>query len=223
MTGYENGKKPVVTEDELDALTRERDSKRVTEHDIEAMITHEHYFTAKDGVFGEALVRQGHTAATPVALSVLTFCVLTLRNGYTITGQSACADPKSYDKEIGRRIARKSAVDQIWPLLGFDLRNRLARANSLLKSVAFDPQPGFATYVGTKVVHAKPMTRGDYNIMRGWIIPENENENDPGYLVEYADRIEDLQHVPPHSGYVSWSPKDVFEKSYKVLKPGEPV
>lgn len=50
-------------------------------------------------------------------------------------------------------------------------------------------------YVGTKIIEAKEMNRGDYNKYRGWTIPENENPNDEGYLVRYSD------------GYESWSPK----------------
>lgn len=58
-------------------------------------------------------------------------------------------------------------------------------------------------YVGTKQLKAQPMNLGDYNTKRGWQIPENENPDRKGYFVEYAD------------GYVSWSPKEVFEESYK--------
>lgn len=57
-------------------------------------------------------------------------------------------------------------------------------------------------YIGCKLLEAKPMTRGDYNTFRGWTIPENENPEDEGYLVEYPD------------GYISWSPKQIFEKAY---------
>lgn len=57
-------------------------------------------------------------------------------------------------------------------------------------------------YVGTKMLEAKPMNRGDYNKYRGWPIPLNENPVDEGYLVRYQD------------GYESWSPKEVFEESY---------
>lgn len=58
-------------------------------------------------------------------------------------------------------------------------------------------------YVGTKMLEAKPMTRGDYNMYRGWQIPENENPDNEGYLVKYED------------GYESWSPKKQFEETYK--------
>ena len=71
-------------------------------------------------------------------------------------------------------------------------------------------------YEGTKRVHAKPMNRGDYNSYRGWEVPADENPSDEGYLVEYVDggRGNDSRHA----GYISWSPKDVFERSYKEVK-----
>ena len=58
-------------------------------------------------------------------------------------------------------------------------------------------------YIGTKIIKAKPMTRGEYNTFRGWKIPENENPADEGYLVEYSD------------GYISWSPKKQFDEAYR--------
>lgn len=76
-------------------------------------------------------------------------------------------------------------------------------------------------YVGTKVVNAQPMTRGDYNIFRGWELPEGEQgtEQDPGYLVEYVDNGVGTEPNTPHfSGYVSWSPKATFEASYVHVK-----
>lgn len=69
------------------------------------------------------------------------------------------------------------------------------------------------TYIGTKVILAKPMTRGDYNTFRGWVIPADENPADTGYLVEYTDGGK--PNVEGHAGYVSWSPSDVFEKAYR--------
>ena len=56
---------------------------------------------------------------------VLTVCVLTLRNGYMVTGESACASPENYDKQIGEKIARAAAVEKVWPLEGYLLKQRL--------------------------------------------------------------------------------------------------
>lgn len=72
-------------------------------------------------------------------------------------------------------------------------------------------------YVGTKILNAQPMTRGDYNIFRGWTLPDNEKgcEDDAGYLVEYLDQGAGTEANTPHfQGFVSWSPKDIFENAY---------
>ena len=102
---------------------------RVTPADIEANIASEHYFTAADGAFAADDGPHSEVANRrniPDALNLLTFCVLVLKNGYTVTGESACASPENFDAEIGRRIARENAVQKIWPLMGYELRSKLA-------------------------------------------------------------------------------------------------
>ena len=91
---------------------------RVTPADIEANIVIETYFTAADGAT---------YAGAPYhdSFSLLTFCVLVLQNGFTVTGESACASPKNFDAEIGRKIARTNAVAKIWPLMGYELRSQI--------------------------------------------------------------------------------------------------
>lgn len=59
--------------------------------------------------------------------SLLTVCCLTLPNGFTVTGESACADPRNFDSLIGERIAYDNALRKIWPLLGYVLKERLHR------------------------------------------------------------------------------------------------
>ena len=96
---------------------------RVTPADIEANIASEHYFTAGDAAY------PGEVAGSAYEhLRLLTFCVLVLRNGFTVTGESACASPENFDAEIGRKIARQNAVAKIWPLLGFSLKQKLHEA-----------------------------------------------------------------------------------------------
>ncbi len=55
-----------------------------------------------------------------------TFCVLVLRNGFTVTGESACASQENFDAEIGRKIARQNAVNKIWMLEGYLLKQKLS-------------------------------------------------------------------------------------------------
>ena len=110
--------------------TKGKTAPRVTQADIEAEITSEHYFTAGDG-YRSAPCFDPNGQPTdclppPAPLELLTFCVLVLRNGFTVTGESACASPENFDAEIGRRIARENAIQKIWPLLGFRLRDKLA-------------------------------------------------------------------------------------------------
>lgn len=71
---------------------------------------------------------------------------------------------------------------------------------------------GAKRYTCHKEVLARPMTRGDYNSLRGWAIPATENPLDEGYLVEYTDGGE--ANHPNFAGYISWSPKDVFDRGY---------
>ena len=97
---------------------------RITPADIAANITCEHYFTAGDGIVGAAGGPGPHTYNS--TLDILTFCVLTLRNGCTVTGESACASPENFNAEIGRRIARENAVAKALPLMGYELRSKLA-------------------------------------------------------------------------------------------------
>lgn len=57
--------------------------------------------------------------------TTLTVCVLTLENGFTVTGESACASPDNFDEGIGRGIARNNAREKVWLLEGYLLRQRL--------------------------------------------------------------------------------------------------
>lgn len=125
---------------------------RVTPAALQAEIASAHYFTGFDGAAGAAYNKASPDGVlrefgfeAPPALSLLTFCVLVLRNGFTVIGHSACASPENYNAEIGERIARENAERQIWPLLGFRLRDELARPvlteADALADLAGEPRP----------------------------------------------------------------------------------
>lgn len=101
---------------------------RVTPADLEANIASEHYFTAGQGVSGEVSSRDDQLSqfCYESSLDLLTFCVLVLRNGFTVTGESACASPENFDAELGRKIARQNAIAKVWPLMGYELKCRLS-------------------------------------------------------------------------------------------------
>lgn len=58
--------------------------------------------------------------------TTLTVCCLKLRNGFTVTGESAAASPVNFDVELGRKIAKENARNKIWMLEGYLLREKLA-------------------------------------------------------------------------------------------------
>jgi Phage protein (N4 Gp49/phage Sf6 gene 66) family len=57
--------------------------------------------------------------------SQLTVCCLTLQNGFTVVGESACASPENFNAELGRKIARDNARNKIWALEGYLLKQKL--------------------------------------------------------------------------------------------------
>ena len=64
-----------------------------------------------------------------------TLCQLTLENGYTVNGHSACVDPTEFDLNLGRKIAFEDAVRQIWPLEGYLLAEKMHQSQQLHKAI----------------------------------------------------------------------------------------
>jgi len=103
---------------------------RVTMEDFQNNIAFVNYFSAYDGAVhaGERVI--------PESLKLLTICVLTLKNGFTCIGTSACVSPENFNKEIGESIARKRAEEQIWPLMGY----HLAQQQMIMEARSPDPE-----------------------------------------------------------------------------------
>lgn len=93
----------LLDDNELAAAVAARSFPRVTEDVINGVIVKDDY----------------------AVIGTLTVCVLTLRNGFNVVGQSACVDPRNFDAQIGRTYARKNAVQQIWQLEGYALAERV--------------------------------------------------------------------------------------------------
>lgn len=102
-----------MTDKETDAMTniekeiqeKGLNAPRVTPDRLEAVIKSEQYHVFPDTTF--------------------TACLLTLENGYTVIGESACASPENFDADLGRKIARSNAKNKIWALEGYLLRQRI--------------------------------------------------------------------------------------------------
>ena len=101
---------------------------RITPAEIEGNIDGEYYFTAAQGVQAAMSEQDELTRLTGMhsELRLLTFCVLRLRNGFTVTGESACASPENFNAGVGRKIARENALRKVWSLMGYELRSKLA-------------------------------------------------------------------------------------------------
>lgn len=97
-----------------------RTAPRVSLKDIEDAIAARYYFTASEVV--GAMGRPAHPA-----LDVLSICILVMQNGFTVIGKSAPASAANFNAELGRKLAYEDAVRDLWPLMGFALRDRLHR------------------------------------------------------------------------------------------------
>jgi hypothetical protein len=96
---------------------------RVSLEDIEAAIAERHDLRASDAI--EALDPSHRTYAEGAPLKLLSVCILVLKNGFSVVGVSAPASPENYNADLGKQYAYENAVRQIWPLMGFALRDRL--------------------------------------------------------------------------------------------------
>lgn len=97
---------------------------RLTPADIDAVIVDEYYFTAANAQWG---ADPNTTALIGMhkQLETLTFCVLILKNGFTVTGESACASPENFNAEIGQKVAYENAREKIWMLEGYLLKEKI--------------------------------------------------------------------------------------------------
>lgn len=129
---------------EREIRAKGKTAPRVTPADLQANIESEHYFTAQNGVDGGGAM-VGQPTPEHQSLGLLTFCVLVLRNGFTVTGESACASPENFDPEIGYKIARENAVQKMWPLMGYELKAKLHRKAEAVSSGLSPLRTGVST------------------------------------------------------------------------------
>lgn len=117
---------------EQEIVAKGKTAPRVTLAAVEACIAYEYYATgdviadATTPVMGPAWKALERADITPLAC--LTLCILHLKNGFTVVGESACASPENFDAELGRKIARQKALDKVWLLEGYLLKEQLFQA-----------------------------------------------------------------------------------------------
>ena len=146
-----------------------------------------------------------HHEYTFVPNTSITICTLFLQNGAKLMGKNyGSIDPTNQDWILAKEYAYKDAFDQLWELEGYLLRQRMFEQYKNNEPVPTSSE--LKSYVGVKLVHAKPMTGDAFKKSKGLPTTAEIKTNDEGYQVTYED------------GYVSWSPKEVFEKAYTCVE-----
>ena len=97
-----------------------RTAPRVSLTDLETNIVEKHF------LLGAQAVNAAGGFSQFASIDTLTICIIATRNGFTIIGKSAPAHPDNFDPELGRKLAYEDAVRQLWPLMGYALREKLA-------------------------------------------------------------------------------------------------
>lgn len=92
---------------------------RVSLADIEGAIVAEYGFTGDQAV--------GPDIPHHMSLALLSICILVMRNGFSVIGKSAPASAENFNADLGRKFAREDAIRQLWPLMGYALRDKLAK------------------------------------------------------------------------------------------------
>lgn len=113
---------------EQEIQAKGKTAARVTPEVIQNLIVHEQYINGDvKAHFTDHIAAHGDSEKQQIleSLRLITICILVLKNGFTVTGESACASPENFDAEIGRKIARQNAVNKIWLLEGYLLKQRL--------------------------------------------------------------------------------------------------
>lgn len=172
---------------------------RVAPIDIESNISSEYYFTAANTVDG---VVTGYKY--PGTLDMITTCVMILKNGHRIVGvNTGPVSPENFDAELGKKLARKNAVDQIWPLMGYALREKLYQESQLPCS---GPVIEKIARVCHEVNRAYCAALGD-NSQPVW-------EEAPGWQRESARMGVDLHLMGdfgPEASHISWMKQKLAE------------
>lgn len=175
-----------VTEEELASRAV---APRVSQADVDAEVRNAYFHVIPD--------------------SMMTICALTLQNGFTVLGKSACADPRNFQKDIGERIAREEAYGKVWALLGFRLADRLHA----------ETQPGAlyvlkdgAMMIGTERDKLEFIARVCHEVNRAYCVALGDNtqrswKDAPEWQRESARMGADLHMMGdfgPEASHISW-------------------
>ena len=100
-----------MNDQDLDKAIAEKPFPKVTKDSIEAKIAKVDYMIIPD--------------------STVTLCNITMANGYSVRGESACVDKRNFDVEIGKAISYRDAFNKLWSLEGYLLAERSYKIKQL--------------------------------------------------------------------------------------------
>jgi N4 Gp49/Sf6 Gp66 family protein len=111
-----------VTDDAAQAVATK---ERVTLATIQAAIAERHDTNGATAM--QVPIEIGPKGNPTNLLGLLSICILVMKNGFTVIGKSAPASPENFNAELGKQFAYEDAIRQLWPLMGFALRDRLSK------------------------------------------------------------------------------------------------
>lgn len=111
--------------DEAAAKVAKNQATRVSLADLDNEVHSVYYLNGREAV--ETMFPATANADERRALSCLTLCLVVCKNGFVLVGKSAAADPQNYNEEMGKKAACEDAMKQLWPLLGYQMRTKLAQ------------------------------------------------------------------------------------------------
>lgn len=106
----------------MDQPAFEPKGKTVSIKQMNDLVEAEYFYSGADAVGAGASPMSPKIYQT---LSLMTFCILIMKNGFKVTGESACVDPVNYNFELGKKYARENAISKLWPILGYELCTQL--------------------------------------------------------------------------------------------------
>lgn len=180
---------------------------RVTPADIDNNIKHEYFITGAEAVTAgdcrePGMPGYGVVTPIPEALRLMTVCILITRNGFVVVGHSAPASPENYRAELGRRYAKENAVRQLWPLMGYALREQLhidaavASASTIPAPENGDTVAGFIGWLSADIPELRnvelPRLSASYYRWRGYL---DGYPTAPAIDLENGDDRTDVDHA----------------------------
>lgn len=197
---------------------------RLTPDYIDSKIKHAEYILPRDVCKRDNGVE---IFDAPLPLQTLTFCILTLENGFTVTGESACASPENFDAEIGKKIAYDNAREKIWLLEGYLLKQRLHESKEIQGSSLTFSEALFALKAGQRVARTGWNGKDQYVVAQAQTTSTDASKIWNPHNKAHAEKLGGSIDVAPYCTLktaqdtlaMGWTPStgDLFASDWVIL------